>query len=172
MDQNIILNMNDHAFIVCAYNRTSAKIDEFLARNPFVGSSVSGGEAGARYGPSLMPGGNPEAWPHIKDIFQVRKLLSIITNDSIHGGGTVEVLMRLNDLNDNGYFAFFQSIAAKVGNEPCCDWVEEGGSGHFVKMFHNGIEYDGMQLICEAYHLMKDGLALGNKQMSSVSLAQ
>ncbi len=84
-----------------------------------MGSGVSGGEEGARYGPSLMPGGNPEAWPHIKPIFQ--------------------------------------AISAKAGDEPCCDWVGGSGSGHFVKMVHNGIEYGDMQLICEAYHLMKVG---------------
>merc|ERR1712083_459482 len=94
----------------------------------FVGSGVSGGEEGARYGPSLMPGGNPAAWPAIKPIFQ--------------------------------------AICAKVGEEPCCDWVGEGGSGHFVKMVHNGIEYGDMQLICEAYHLMKDTLGMDNDEMS------
>merc|ERR1711872_758509 len=96
----------------------------------FVGSGVSGGEEGARYGPSLMPGGNPAAWPAIKPIFQ--------------------------------------AICAKVGDEPCCDWVGEGGSGHFVKMVHNGIEYGDMQLICEAYHLMKDTLGLDNDEMSDI----
>merc|ERR1711997_1231719 len=94
----------------------------------FVGSGVSGGEEGARYGPSLMPGGNPAAWPAIKPIFQ--------------------------------------AICAKVGEEPCCDWVGEGGSGHFVKMVHNGIEYGDMQLICEAYHLMKDTLGMDHDEMS------
>merc|ERR1711935_123985 len=96
----------------------------------FVGSGVSGGEEGARYGPSLMPGGNPAAWPAIKPIFQ--------------------------------------AICAKVGEEPCCDWVGEGGSGHFVKMVHNGIEYGDMQLICEAYHLMKDTLGMDNDEMSEI----
>lgn len=94
----------------------------------FVGSGVSGGEDGARYGPSLMPGGDKEAWPHIKDIFQ--------------------------------------SIAAKVENEPCCDWVGDEGSGHFVKMVHNGIEYGDMQLICEAYHLMKDITQMNHDDMA------
>jgi len=96
----------------------------------FVGSGVSGGEEGARYGPSLMPGGNPAAWPAIKPIFQ--------------------------------------AICAKSGEEPCCDWVGEDGSGHFVKMVHNGIEYGDMQLICEAYHLMKDTLGMGNDEMSEI----
>ena len=89
----------------------------------FVGSGVSGGEEGARNGPSIMPGGRPEAWPYVKKIFQ--------------------------------------SISAKVEDgTPCCDWVGEGGSGHYVKMVHNGIEYGDMQLICEAYQLLKDGLGV------------
>ena len=89
----------------------------------FVGTGVSGGEEGARFGPSIMPGGNPEAWPHVKEIFQ--------------------------------------AISAKVEDgTPCCDWVGEGGAGHYVKMVHNGIEYGDMQLIGEAYQLLKDGLGL------------
>jgi len=97
----------------------------------FVGTGVSGGEEGARFGPSIMPGGNPEAWPHVKDIFQ--------------------------------------SIAAKVEDgSPCCDWVGEEGAGHYVKMVHNGIEYGDMQLICEAYQLLKDGLGLNNDELHEV----
>ena len=95
----------------------------------FIGTGVSGGEEGARKGPSIMPGGSPAAWPHVKDIFQ--------------------------------------SIAAKVdGNVPCCDWVGENGAGHYVKMVHNGIEYGDMQLICEAYQLMKDGLGMTAGEMA------
>jgi 6-phosphogluconate dehydrogenase len=97
----------------------------------FIGTGVSGGEEGARYGPSIMPGGSKEAWPFVKDIFQ--------------------------------------SIAAKVEDgTPCCDWVGENGAGHFVKMVHNGIEYGDMQLIAEAYHLMKDVLNLSHDEMSQV----
>uniref|UniRef100_A0A7N5K9C4 6-phosphogluconate dehydrogenase, decarboxylating n=1 Tax=Ailuropoda melanoleuca TaxID=9646 RepID=A0A7N5K9C4_AILME len=203
MGQNLVLNMNDHGFVVCAFNRTVSKVDSFLANEAkgtqvvgahslqemvsklkkprrvmmlvkagqavddfinqlipllepgdiiidggnseyrdstrrckdlkargilFVGSGVSGGEDGARYGPSLMPGGDPAAWPHIKPIFQ--------------------------------------SIAAQVEGEPCCDWVGEEGAGHFVKMVHNGIEYGDMQLICEAYHLMKDVLCMEQDEMA------
>jgi len=62
----------------------------------------------------------------------------------------------------------FQAIAAKAEGEPCCEWVGAGGSGHYVKMVHNGIEYGDMQLICEAYHLMRDALGLGADQMSSI----
>lgn len=96
----------------------------------FIGAGVSGGEEGARFGPSIMPGGAPEAWDFVKPIFQ--------------------------------------TIAAKTdGNEPCCDWVGSDGAGHFVKMVHNGIEYGDMQLICEAYHFMKDGLGLGYEEMQA-----
>ena len=96
----------------------------------FVGSGVSGGEDGARHGPSLMPGGHADAWPAIQPIFQ--------------------------------------AIAAKTDSgEPCCDWVGDGGAGHFVKMVHNGIEYGDMQLICEAYHFMQSALGMDNKAMAS-----
>ena len=97
----------------------------------FIGTGVSGGEEGARNGPSIMPGGNPEAWPHVKPIFQ--------------------------------------AIAAKVEDgSPCCDWVGEDGAGHYVKMVHNGIEYGDMQLICEAYQLLKDGLGLSTDELHEV----
>jgi 6-phosphogluconate dehydrogenase len=89
----------------------------------FIGTGVSGGEEGALLGPSMMPGGSPAAWPHVKEIFQ--------------------------------------AVAAKVEDgSPCCDWVGEDGAGHFVKMVHNGIEYGDMQIINEAYHLMKDLLGM------------
>ncbi|PHH70997.1 hypothetical protein CDD82_6802 [Ophiocordyceps australis] len=205
MGQNLILNMADHGFTICAFNRTVSKVDHFLENEAkgksivgahsieefvgklkkprrvmllvqagqavddwiakllpllqdgdiiidggnshfpdsnrrskelrakkirFVGSGVSGGEEGARYGPSLMPGGNEEAWPHIKDIFQ--------------------------------------GISAKSDGEACCEWVGDDGAGHYVKMVHNGIEYGDMQLICEAYDIMKRGLGLSNKEMGDV----
>lgn len=205
MGQNLILNMNDHGWVVCAYNRTQEKVEKFLANEAkgtkiigatslqdmvdklkrprkimmlvragsavdsfiqqllplleagdviidggnsefqdtqrrcaalnekgllYIGTGVSGGEEGARYGPSIMPGGHKEAWPAVKDILQ--------------------------------------SISAKVGSEPCCDWVGDGGAGHYVKMVHNGIEYGDMQLISEAYHLMKAGLGMTPKEMSQV----
>ena len=66
----------------------------------------------------------------------------------------------------------FQSICAKVeSGEPCCDWVGENGAGHFVKMVHNGIEYGDMQLICEAYQLMRDGLGMTAEEMHRVFAA-
>ena len=97
----------------------------------YIGTGVSGGEEGALKGPSIMPGGSSEAWPHVKPIFQ--------------------------------------SIAAKVEDgTPCCDWVGENGAGHFVKMVHNGIEYGDMQLICEAYFIMKTLLGMSNDEMYEV----
>src|SRR4029077_15268915 len=97
----------------------------------YVGTGVSGGEEGARKGPSIMPGGSPKAWEHVKPIFQ--------------------------------------GISAKVdGGVPCCDWVGEGGAGHYVKMVHNGIEYGDMQLICEAYNIMKNGLGMSADEMHQV----
>ena len=64
----------------------------------------------------------------------------------------------------------FQSISAKAGEplEPCCDWVGDQGAGHYVKMVHNGIEYGDMQLICEAYSLMKQALGMSCDEMSQV----
>ena len=97
----------------------------------YIGTGVSGGEEGARRGPSIMPGGSAAAWPHVKEIFQ--------------------------------------AIAAKVdGGTPCCDWVGENGAGHYVKMVHNGIEYGDMQLICEAYNLMRTGLGMTADEMHKV----
>ena len=77
---------------------------------------------------------------------------------SIMPGGSVSAWPEVKEV--------FQKIAANVGdNEPCCDWIGEGGSGHFVKMVHNGIEYGDMQLICEAYQIMKDVLGMSNDEM-------
>lgn len=97
----------------------------------YIGTGVSGGEEGALKGPSMMPGGSPAAWPHVKPIFQ--------------------------------------AICAKVEDgASCCDWVGENGAGHFVKMVHNGIEYGDMQLICEAYQLLRDVLGLSAAELHQV----
>ena len=114
------------------YPDTNRRVKELAEKGlHYIGAGVSGGEEGARFGPSIMPGGSAEAWPHVKPIFQ--------------------------------------GIAAKTDNgDPCCDWVGNDGSGHFVKMVHNGIEYGDMQLITEAYHFMKDVLELSNEEMHEV----
>ncbi len=96
----------------------------------YIGTGVSGGEEGARHGPSIMPGGNKDAWEAVKPIFQ--------------------------------------AISAKVDSAPCCEWVGEDGGGHYVKMVHNGIEYGDMQLICEAYQLMSEGLELSADEIQAI----
>jgi 6-phosphogluconate dehydrogenase len=206
MGQNLVLNMADHGYTVAVFNRTTQKVDDFLAgpakgksiigchelkefisklKRPrrvmlmvkagdpvdefikhlepllergdiiidggnshfpdtnrrcqelkakgiyFIGTGISGGEEGARHGPSIMPGGHPEAWPHVKKIFQ--------------------------------------DIAAKVeSGDPCCDWVGDEGAGHYVKMVHNGIEYGDIQLICEAYALMSQVLKLSHNEIAEI----
>jgi 6-phosphogluconate dehydrogenase len=110
-------------------NRRTKKLEEKGIL--FIGTGISGGEEGARRGPSIMPGGSPRAWPLVKDLFQ--------------------------------------AIAAKTPDgSPCCEWVGEEGAGHYVKMVHNGIEYGDMQIIAEAYQLMRDGLRLPHTEMQRI----
>jgi 6-phosphogluconate dehydrogenase len=99
----------------------------------YVGAGISGGEEGARHGPSIMPGGSPNAWPLVQPLLQT-----------------------------------IAASAGRDGKEPCCDWIGPGGSGHCVKMVHNGIEYGNMQLICEAYWMLKQVLALSNAELHRV----
>ncbi|MCB1113978.1 MAG: decarboxylating NADP(+)-dependent phosphogluconate dehydrogenase [Chlamydiia bacterium] len=111
------------------YEDTTRRVRDLKAKGIlYVGAGVSGGEEGARHGPSIMPGGNLDAWEHVKPILQ--------------------------------------AISAKVNGEPCCDWVGDEGAGHFVKMVHNGIEYGDMQLIAEAYNLLKESLGLSYEELS------
>ena len=114
------------------FHDTERRVREVEAKGMyFIGSGISGGEEGALHGPSVMPGGSPQAWPIVKDILQ--------------------------------------GIAAKLDDgTPCCQWIGRGGAGHFVKMVHNGIEYGDMQLISEAYSLLKNRKGLDNDEMSVV----
>ena len=97
----------------------------------FMGVGVSGGEEGARYGPSIMPGGDPEAWSHVESML---KGIAAVAPDGA----------------------------------PCCEWIGEGGAGHYVKMVHNGIEYGDMQVIAEAYDLMRRGLGMEPAEIGNV----
>ncbi len=206
MGQNLALNMSDHGYRVAVYNRTTAKMNDFVKKwgakclisgfedikalveslkrprkvmlmikagssvdkvidelTPFlergdilidggnshytdserryhaldkkgiffIGAGISGGEEGARHGPSIMPGGHLHAWPEIKPIFQ--------------------------------------AIAAQSEEkEPCCHFVGTGGAGHYVKMVHNGIEYGDMQIICESYDLLSRLLKLKADDLSII----
>ena len=114
----------------------------------FMGSGVSGGEVGARFGPSLMPGGAPEAWGAIKPIWQ-----AIAAKVDAKTGRPIET------------YAPGKPITAGV---PCTTHIGSDGAGHYVKMVHNGIEYIDMQLICEAYQLMKSLLGMSAGEMGEV----
>jgi 6-phosphogluconate dehydrogenase len=96
----------------------------------YIGTGVSGGEEGALHGPSIMPGGQPEAWELVKPIFT--------------------------------------KVAAQVDGDPCCTYIGPDGAGHYVKMVHNGIEYGDMQLISEAYYIMKHALGMSEDEMHEV----
>jgi 6-phosphogluconate dehydrogenase len=110
------------------FTDTNRRVEELKAKGlHFFGMGISGGEEGARKGPSMMPGGDPEAYKVVQPIFE--------------------------------------SVAAKVGGSPCVTYIGPGASGHFVKMVHNGIEYGLMQLIAEAYEIMKKGLGLSDEKI-------
>ncbi len=113
------------------FTDTNRRTASLKAQNiSYIGTGVSGGEEGARHGPSIMPGGDKAAWPTVKPIFQ--------------------------------------AISAHVYGDPCCEWVGDNGAGHYVKMVHNGIEYGDMQLICEAYQLLSEGLGLSADEMHTI----
>ncbi len=125
-EQDILIDGGNSFFL-----DTRRRCRELAAKNiRLIGMGVSGGEAGALYGPSLMAGGDFSAYKEVKTIYE--------------------------------------SIAAKVEDGICCNYVGTDGAGHYVKMVHNGIEYGDMQLISEAYYIMKMVLALNSKEMHAV----
>ena len=127
LDEGDIIIDGGNSLYIDSNRRTKSLAEKKLH---FIGTGVSGGEEGARFGPSIMPGGNGAAWESVKPIFQ--------------------------------------AISAKSGDEPCCDWVGDDGAGHYVKMVHNGIEYGDMQLISEAYQLMREGLGMSVDECQQV----
>jgi 6-phosphogluconate dehydrogenase len=114
----------------------------------FIGSGVSGGEEGARFGPSLMPGGSKEAWSHLEPIWKaIAAKVDPDTGKPLEGaeaGKPVE------------------------GGFSCTAYIGPDGAGHYVKMVHNGIEYGDMQMICEAYDLMQNVLGLSPAEMGDI----
>ncbi|MEM1166271.1 MAG: NADP-dependent phosphogluconate dehydrogenase [Planctomycetota bacterium] len=114
----------------------------------FVGSGVSGGELGARFGPSLMPGGAPEAWAHLEPIWQaIASKVDPETGKELGGAEPAKPI---------------------TGGVPCTALVGPDGAGHYVKMVHNGIEYGDMQMICEAYFLLRHLAGMAPADISTV----
>ncbi len=113
----------------------------------FIGSGVSGGETGARFGPSLMPGGSRESWASLEPIWRdIASKVDPVTGKPLEGAGPGKPVK---------------------GGVPCTAYMGPDGAGHYVKMVHNGIEYIDMQLICEAYWLMKNLLGMRSDEMSA-----
>ncbi len=205
MGENLVLNMANHGHTVVAYNRTTAKVDEFLAGRA-KGKSILGAHSlpelvgklqrprrimmMVKAGPAvdqligqlipllepgdiLIDGGNSwfeDTQRRMKEV-EAKGLLYIGTGVS---GGEEGALLGPSIMPGGSAAAWphlkgiFQDIAAKVEGGPCCDWVGPDGAGHFVKMVHNGIEYGDMQLICEAYDLLKRGLGMKAQELHDV----
>jgi 6-phosphogluconate dehydrogenase len=121
---------------------------EYSHRCRFFGSGVSGGEIGARFGPSLMPGGDPQAWKHLEPNWK-----AIAAKVDSKTGKAIETAKPGRPVE---------------GGVPCAAYIGENGAGHYVKMIHNGIEYIDMQLIGEAYFLMRRLLGLQPDELSRI----
>jgi 6-phosphogluconate dehydrogenase len=121
---------------------------DYAAKCKFFGSGVSGGEVGARFGPSMMPGGDPESWKHLKPIW--------------------EAVAAKVDAKTGKPLEDYAPGKPVIGGVPCTAYLGPNGAGHYVKMVHNGIEYIDMQLICEAYTLMQNLLGMKAPDMSKV----
>ena len=224
MGQNLALNIADHGFRISVFNRTTAKMEDFVAKHPdtpgglvgmaeikdfvaslkrprkivilvqagfatdatidsllpflepndiiidggnaqwtdtirrekdlrekgfrFIGSGVSGGEEGARFGPSLMPGGEEEAWLELKPIWEaIASKVDPVTGKELKGAAPGKPVQ---------------------GGVPCTAYIGKDGAGHYVKMVHNGIEYGDMQMICEAYTLMEQLAGMSCEEMGDV----
>ncbi|TQV74037.1 NADP-dependent phosphogluconate dehydrogenase [Aliikangiella marina] len=121
---------------------------KYLGKFYFFSTAVSGGEIGARFGPSLMPSGDRYAWTRVEPVFQ-----AIAAKVDPNTGKAIE--------------RFEPGNPVKEG-EPCTTYIGPSGAGHYVKMVHNGIEYADMQLICEAYHIMREGLSMSPSEIGKI----
>jgi len=204
MGENLVLNMERNGFTVAVFNRTTAKVDEFMEGRgkgkKFVACKsteefckalkvprkvmfmVRAGDAVDQTIASVLPylepgdiiidGGNshfPDSTRRMREL-EAKGFLFVgtgvsggeegaLNGPSLMPGGSKAAWPHIKDI--------FQKIAAKVEDgTPCCDWVGPEGSGHFVKMVHNGIEYGDMQLICEAYHILKSVLKMSNEDLA------
>ncbi len=208
MGQNLVLNMANHGFSVGVFNRTTSKVDEFLA-GPAKGKSVAGYhglpeliaslrtprkimmmvkagpavdellaelEPHLSRGDILIDGGNTHFHDTERRVKKAEAKGLLYVGTGVSGGE--EGALKGPSIMPGGSSAawppvkpILQAIAAKVGPKqdiPCCEWIGEGGSGHYVKMIHNGIEYGDMQLICEAYFLLKHALGVSNEELYDV----
>src|ERR1700733_3853573 len=121
---------------------------DYASKCKFFGSGVSGGELGARFGPSMMPGGDPDSWKHLKPIW--------------------EAVAAKVDAKTGKRMENYGSGKPVTGGVPCTAYIGPNGAGHYVKMVHNGIEYIDMQLIGEAYWLLTNLLGMKAPELSKV----
>ncbi|KAF2071262.1 hypothetical protein CYY_007420 [Polysphondylium violaceum] len=207
MGENLVLNMESHGFTVAVYNRTTAKVDEFVngrgKDKKFVGCHsieqlvqslatprkvmlmVKAGEVVDHFIDLLVPhlekgdiiidGGNSLYTDSDRRVKSLAAKGLLFVGTGVSGGeeGALKGPSIMPGGNPAAWEAvkpIFQGISAKVqpGDQPCCDWVGDGGAGHYVKMVHNGIEYGDMQLISEAYFIMKHYLGLNNQELQDV----
>ncbi|MCH8541618.1 MAG: NADP-dependent phosphogluconate dehydrogenase [Opitutales bacterium] len=137
LDKNDIIIDGGNAYWIDTIRREKELREKGLR---FVGSGVSGGEEGARFGPSLMPGGDADAWEELKPIWEaIAAKVDPETGKPLEGAEPGKPI---------------------TGGVPCTTHIGPDGAGHYVKMVHNGIEYGDMQMICEAYFMMKNLLGL------------
>ena len=127
---------------------TVAREKKYQSNFLLFSSAVSGGEVGARFGPSLMPSGSPYAWDRVKPIWE-----AIAAKVDTTTGKPIERTQPGQVITDG---------------EPCATYIGPAGAGHYVKMVHNGIEYADMQIICEAYHVLKSGLNLNCDEIADI----
>jgi len=208
MGENLALNMESHGYRVAVYNRTTSKVDNFIAGRAkglnFIGCHTIGDLVANLATPRkvmLMIKAGPAIDEMIEDLLPLLSKGDIIIDGGnsyyadterrtqyveskgllyigtgVSGGeeGALKGPSMMPGGSDAAWPAvkpIFQAIAAKVGPKndiPCCEWVGPRGAGHYVKMVHNGIEYGDMQLICEAYFMMKEALGLTNEELYDV----
>ena len=206
MGENLVLNMESKGFTVAVFNRTTTRVDQFLADRGagknFIGTHsvaelcaslekprkvmmlVKAGQPVDDFieliiphlepGDIIIDGGNSHFPDTIRRVKYVESKGFLFVGTGV-SGGEEGALLGPSMMPGGSPAAWpavkeiFQAIAAKVEDgTPCCDWVGEGGAGHFVKMVHNGIEYGDMQIICEAYQLMKEMLGMSADEMHDV----
>ncbi len=208
MGENLALNVESRGYKVAVYNRTTSKVDDFIAgraagkqfvgchsieelvknlatprrvmimvkAGPAVDAVINALKPFLSPGDVIIDGGNTYYADTERRTQEVEEAGFLFSGTGVSGGeeGALKGPSMMPGGSPDSWpilKPIFQAIAAKVGpngNIPCCEWVGPRGAGHYVKMVHNGIEYGDMQLICEAYSLMKEGLGLSNDELYEV----